>query len=213
MKIETISVTGFEGAIMGIRLPMCKNLDEVKGKSDSGYVFDSLTEEYKFVIGEEDKKLAKKLIKADEKESSGQPNSKFLRMIHVQVCVTAPLFWWKEADTYKVGTTANSTSTMHTITKYPITKDCFEEPDLVWTNTINTLEETRQRYLRTKDKEDWKELIENLPESWLQTRMFDLNYETLRNIYQWRCLHKLSQWQQFCDWIKTLPYAFEFICS
>lgn len=240
MKLKNTEVTGFENAILGARLPMCKNLEEAKEKSDSDYICAGVTTkengEFKvhqgnFHIGEKDLDLLKRLINADDK--IGQPNSKFLRMIHAQVCITAPLYWWKEMDTYKVGTTANSTSTMHRIANYPITMDCFEMDDFdnyvtvtnnnfdqdcinfIWGDIIRICEELRQKYNETKDKRYWKELIRLLPESWLQTRMFDCDYATLRNIYCWRVKipHKLTEWKQFGDWVESLPYAKELIIN
>ena len=234
MKFENTEVTGFENAILGARLPMCKNLEEAKEKSDTEWIDDWKNGEfYKGdrldqdseigfvkVIGNKDLDLLKRLINADDK--IGQPNSKFLRMIHAQVCITAPLYWWKEMDTYKVGTTANSTSTMHRIANYPITMDCFEMDDFdqdcinfIWDDVIRICEELRQKYNETKDKRYWKELIRLLPESWLQTRMFDCDYATLRNIYCWRVKipHKLTEWKQFGDWVESLPYAKELIIN
>lgn len=243
MKFENTEVTGFENAILGARLPMCKDLQEAKEKSDTGwiddwekdgfYAGDRLDQDSEVgvvkVIGEKDLDLLKRLINADDK--IGQPNSKFLRMIHCQVCITAPLYWWKEMDTYKVGTTANSTSTMHRIANYPITMDCFEMDDFdnyvtvtnnnfdqdcinfIWGDVIRICEELRQKYNETKDKRCWKELIRLLPESWLQTRMFDCDYATLRNIYCWRKNHKLTEWHSFCKWVEKLPYAKELIIN
>lgn len=245
MKFENTEVTGFENSILGARLPMCKDLEEAKGKSDTGwiddwgkdgfYAGDRLDQDSEVgvvkVIGEKDLDLLKRLINADDK--IGQPNSKFLRMIHAQVCITAPLYWWKEMDTYKVGTTANSTSTMHRIANYPITMDCFEMDDFdnyvtvtnnnfdqdcinfIWGDVIRICEELRQKYNETKDKRYWKELIRLLPESWLQTRMFDCDYATLRNIYCWRVKipHKLTEWKQFGDWVESLPYAEDLIIN
>lgn len=258
MKFENIQVTGFENAIFGARLPMCKDLAEAESKSDSFNCRDGMGMcEYcpyfidghlhsdngclketefdngndVFVIGKEDMKLLKDKLVAGDKGGVGQPNSKFLRMIHLQVAITAPLYWWKEMDTYKVGTTANSTSTMHRLANYPITKECFEMDDFVesvmiedtsedrndvnmnclWDNLIYCLEQLRETYNETKDKRYWKELIRLLPESWLQTRMFDCDYATLANIYHWRKNHKLTEWHKFCEMIKQLPYAEELI--
>ena len=185
--------------------------------------------EYAF-IGHNDMDLAQRMIKA------GSPNDKFLRQIFVSIDITAPLYWWKEMDTYKVGTTANSTSTMHKLASTPITIDCFEtddfDPDLsveydidhvdgkfhydfnmnyLSSEIINKLEQLRKKYLETKDKRYWKELIRWLPESWLQTRTWTANYATLRNIYHWRKDHKLSEWRTFCQFLETLPYAKELI--
>lgn len=221
MKFENTKILGLENAILGMRLPMCTNLDDANQKSDSNFNIN--------YIGENDLKIAKNLINADKNGTVGQPNSKFLRMVHVQVCITAPLYFWKEADTYKVGTTANSTSTMHKLASTPITKECFEMDDYAenlceigkrefhlknyWFDILECLEGLRQKYNETKDKRYWKELIRLLPESWLQTRMFDCDYATLRNIYKWRKNHKLTEWHKFCDWIETLPFAKEFICE
>ena len=213
MKFEKTEVFGFEAALRGMRNP--KNSWD---RSDS-YNDNVLG----FVIGEKDMKLAQSLIQG------GPVHSKFLRYIHVQVDITAPLYWWKEYDTYKVGTVANSTSTMHKLAETPITIDCFETDDFdkewfnstgiepacdMWLcdNFIYFLELLRQKYLETKDKRYWKELIRWLPEGWLQTRTVDLNYEVLRNIYKWRKNHKLSEWSvSFVNWIESLPYAKEFI--
>lgn len=198
---------------------MSKNFEDAKSKSDSVFIPGALSE---VKIGADDMCIMQNLIKADAAEKAGEPNSKFLRMIHVQVAITAPLYWWKEFDTYKVGTVANSTSTMHKLATTPITLDCFEMSDFfeeadifdygdyslkeLWDNNIIQLcEVLRKKYVETKNKKYWKELIRLLPESWLQTRMIDCNYVTLRNIYVWRRGHKLTEWHKFCDWICTLP--------
>lgn len=165
-------------------------------------------------LGPKDMQLAQTLIR------SGPEHRKFLRQIFVSVDITAPLYWWKEADTYKVGTTANSTSTMHTLTAKPITVDCFERDDYNpnlkiledrmdnyghpyqvsstiddnINGIIDFLEQLRQAYLRTSDKKYWKELIRWLPESWLQTRTWSGNYENLYSIYHQRIGHKLNEW-------------------
>ena len=176
-------------------------------------------------IGPVDLDLAQRMIRA------GSSDRKFMRQIMVCVDITAPLYWWKEFDTYKVGTVANSTSTMHKLSNTPITLECFElddfnegimfyednpsNPDMCmfdfWTMFVNDLEHLRQKYNETKDQRYWKELIRLLPEAWLQTRTVTLNYEILRNIYSQRKHHRLTEWHQFCDWIKTLPYAGELI--
>lgn len=172
------------------------------------------------LIGPNDMELCRRLITA------GGEHRKFLRQIMVSVDITAPLYWWKEFDTYKVGTTANSTSTMHKLASTPITLECFEIDDYsqIITNEIETglptdmvyeliqhLEELRQKYNETKDKRYWKELIRWLPNGWLQTRTVTMNYENLRNMYHQREHHKLTEWHSFCDWVKTLPYAEELI--
>lgn len=175
-------------------------------------------------IGPKDLDLAQRMIRA------GSSDRKFLRQIMVSVDITAPLYWWKEFDTYKIGTVANSTSTMHKLSSTPITIDCFETDDMTdviiensndptfiissgyaFNTYINWLEELRQRYNETKDQAFWKELIRLLPESWLQTRTVTLNYEILRNIYSQRKHHRLTEWHKFCDWVKTLPYGYELI--
>lgn len=185
-------------------------------------------------IGPKDMRLAKALI------SGGSEHRKFLRQIMVTVDITAPLYWWKEFDTYKVGTTANSTSTMHKLTSKPITMDCFEIDDyddslpigyvLGQKDTANVgvfaedhvdfLEELRLKYLETNDKAYWKELIRWLPESWLQTRTVTMNYENILSMVHQREHHKLTEWsgdgdtfvhESFIKFAKTLPYANEFI--
>ena len=147
-------------------------------------------------------------------------------MIHVSVDVTASIFWFKEFDTYKIGTAANSTSTMHKLAETPITRECFEmddyerltwkDPegfmenycsDFIWDTLIDALETLRLKYLETRDRRFWKELIRLLPESWLQTRTLDLNYEVLRNIYKQRINHPLKEWDKFCEWVENLPYS------
>lgn len=227
MKFNNTEVTGFEAALRGMRNPL-----ESWHRADSEYwlpnrwqdEYDEIVGENitwdPYHLGENDKKLAKKLI------DGGKPHRKFIRMIHVSVDITAPLFWWKEFDTYRVGVTANSTSTMHKLADTPITLDCFEQDDyeeldwddpegfmenyntsFVWDTLIDALESLRQEYNKTKDKRYWKELIRLLPESWLQTRTVDLNYEVIRTMYFWRKSHKLSEWDQFCEWVENLPYA------
>ena len=213
MKFEQIWTGNWENAFHGLRHPM-----ESYAKADS-YFGQNI------VLGSNDLDLAQRMIKA------GSPNDKFLRQIFVSVDITAPLYWWKEMDTYKVGTTANSTSTMHKLASTPITKECFEmddydgslklydrEPynidnyvDDMWDSIIDYCETLRKRYLETKDKKYWKELIRLLPESQLQTRTWTADYAVLRNIYHWRKDHKLSEQHSFCDWIKTLPYAEQLI--
>lgn len=153
-------------------------------------------------------------------------NNKDLKFIKVSVDISAPLYWWKEFDTYKVGTVTNSTSTMHKLASTPITMDCFEMDDFdkfletpledgeneeqwkFWQRELlPRLERLRRKYNETKDKRYWKELIRLLPESWLQTRTVTMNYENLLNMYYQRKNHKLSEWHKFCDWLIELPYA------
>ena len=227
MRFKNTEVTGFEAALRGMRNPL-----ESWDRSDSKYWLPNMyQDEYDEVVGEDvmwspyhlgknDIKLAEKLV------DGGEPHRKFLRMIHVSVDITAPIYWWKEFDTYKIGTTANSTSTMHKLADTPITLECFENDDyeelewddpegfmenyntsFVWDTLIDALESLRQAYNKTKDKKYWKELIRLLPESWLQTRTVDLNYEVIRTMYFWRKSHKLSEWLQFCAWVEDLPYS------
>ena len=164
-------------------------------------------------IGPNDMDLAKRLI------AGGPEHRKFLRQIFISVDITAPLYWWKEFDTYKVGTCANSTSTMHKLASTPITINCFEIDDynsLFLENNvpgigpedfISYLESLRQKYNETKDKRYWKELIRWLPEGWLQTRTVTMNYENLRTICHQRQGHKLTEWAQFVEWAHGLPYS------
>ena len=209
MKFEYINTYNWENAFRGLRHPM-----ESYAKSDS--MFD--TDGFPNLIGYNDMNLAQRMIKA------GSPNDKFLRQIFVSVDITAPLYWWKEMDQYRIGVTTNSQSTMHKLASTPITMDCFEIDDLnEWLELndqplnygfeqiIKYCEDLRQKYLETKDIRYWKELIRWLPESWLQTRTWTANYTVLRNIYKWRKNHKLTEWHQFCDFIMTLPYANELI--
>ena len=198
MKFENTEVWGFEHAFRGMRNPL-----ESWHKSDSSYDIC-----YKdFYLGDADLELAQKLIRA------GSEHRKFLRQVFVSVDITAPLYWWKEFDTYKVGTVSNSTSTMHKLASTPITVDCFENGEMIYSFTIAELEMNRLKYLETKDKNEWKRLIVNLPESWLQKRTITMNYENILNMYRQRKNHKLTEWSKsFCDWVKTLPYAEELIC-
>lgn len=255
MKFEGTQVFGIENALIGMRLPMSKDYVDAFDKSQGqtacnkgGFEKIELPNRESIMVSKDDIKVAKNLIKADSNSGSA-PNSKFLRMIHVQVAITAPLYLFKELDTYKVGTTSNSTSTMHKIHSYPIDDSCFEMDDFENVMTVHEnclteeqiskmteeeiakeylsgnydtvewaknqfiaqLEQLRKNFVETKDKRYWKELIRWLPESWLQTRMFDLDYATLRNIYKWRKNHKLVEWHHFCDWMKTLPLFEEFL--
>lgn len=200
MKFEDTEVWGFEHAIRGMRNPM-NSWD----RSDSGYVDKRFNDQ--FHIGPHDMKLMKTLIKA------GPEHRKFLRQIFISVDITAPLYWWKEFDTYKVGTVANSCSTMHKLKDTPITVDCFEMGDYCgffetpWKNLIALLEQCRKEYNETKDKRYWKELIRLLPESWLQKRTVTMSYENVANMYSQRMNHKLTEWSKdFIQWADSLPY-------
>lgn len=224
MKFEGTVVFGIERALQGMRLPMSKNFEEAREKSDSHvcHIDHACNPVATEDIGTDDMRIARNLIKADEQGGS-QPNSKFLRMIHVQVAITAPMFWWSEMDTYKVGTVANSTSKMHRLTSYPITRDCFELGDEEmhptindwWNEVVDDLEDLRQAVNGITDagkkRTAWDTLLRMIPNSWVQTRMFDCNYSVLRNIYRWRKNHKLVEWHKFCDWCSSLPYFNELI--
>lgn len=201
LKCERTSVMNFENAIRGARNPL-----NSWARLDS-----SFNENGDFVFGENDLDLAKRLAKA------GSDHRKFLRQIFVSVDITAPLYWWKEFDTYKVGTVANSTSTMHKIHSKPFSIDDFSadkmnEKALASINrTIAELEELRLEYLATKDKETWYSIIQLLPSSYNQMRTVTMNYENLISMYYARNTHKLSEWHVYCDWIKSLPYAEDLI--
>ena len=217
MKFENTSVYNVYNAILGARNPM-----NSWNKSDSVFNgYDGKIENTH--IGKNDLELAQRLIKA------GSEHRKFLRQIMVSVDITAPLYWWKEFDTYKVGTVANSTSTMHKLATTSITLDCFEMDDyetelqkvnipLMWEHIIFQLETLRNLYGKTKDKRYWKELIRLLPESWLQTRTVTMSYENILNMYHHRKNHKLNEWSgkddstkpNFCTWVLGLPYAKQF---
>ena len=196
IKIERASVMNFENAIRGARNPM-----------NSWDRMDSHTEaDGTFVIGENDLSLAKRLCMA------GSDHRKFVRQIFVSVDLTAPLYWWKEYDTYKVSTTANSTSTMHKIHAKPFDASDFScermlpEARESLDQTIETLEKLRLNYVETKDKDAWYSIIQLLPTSYNQMRTCTVTYENLVNMYFARRHHKLDEWHVFCDWVETLPY-------
>ena len=200
LKCERTAVMNLENALRGMRNPM-----NSWAKSDSYYDGDD------YVIGEADLDLAVRLAK------SGTDHRKYLRMIFVSVDVTGPLYWWKEYDTYKVGTVANSTSTMHKIHSKPFGREdfsCDRMSDVALRcldQTIEVLEERRLKYVETKDTAYWHDMIQLLPSSYNQMRTTTLNYETLINIYYARRNHKLPEWHVYCDWIRSLPYAGELI--
>lgn len=197
IKIERTSVMNFENAIRGARNPM-----NSWHRQDSYY-----DEKGNFIFGENDLNLAKRLAHA------GSDHRKFMRQIFISVDFTAPLYWWKEFDTYKVATVANSTSTMHKIASKPFSLDDFSHDHMnevalqSLTQVIETLENLRQEYLKTKDKTTWYSMIQLLPSSYNQMRTVTMNYESLVNIYHARKNHKLNEWHDVCDWIKSLPYA------
>ena len=201
LSVKNAEVMNFKNAIRGARNPM-----NSWARSDSYY-----DDEGNFILGENDLSLAVRLRKA------GSDHRKYLRQIFVTVDITAPMYWWKEYDTYKVATVANSTSTMHKITSAPFELSQFscdkmdEDTLSVMNLIINKLEELRQKYITTKDKQYWYDIIQLLPSSYDQMRTCTMNYETLINIYHARKAHKLDEWHIFCDFIKTLPSARELI--
>lgn len=203
IKLERTSVMNMENAFRGMRNPM-----------NSWAKSDSYTDENgHFVIGEADMKLALTLAK------SGSDDRKYLRQVFVCVDITAPLYWWKEYDTYKVGTVANSTSTMHKIHAKPFTREDFSCERMTPTalacldQVIAVLEERRQVFVETKERAAWDDMIQLLPTSFNQMRTCTLNYENLINIYYARRNHKLPEWHTLCHWIEELPYAGELICT
>lgn len=217
IKIKDVEVMGMRKAIKGMR-----NAMNSWDKSDS-YIEEQEADMFencadcrcgeppKFIIGEKDMELAKRLIKV------GSSDRKFMRMIHVQADVTAPLYWWKQADQYRIGVTTNSTSTMHTIHKRDLTTDDFSHEHLLQValdslnDTIKTINTSRQYFIDMKLKEDWWQMIQLLPSSYNQMRTIDIDYETLFSIYHQRKNHKLDEWKEFCKWIETLPYMKEFL--
>ena len=217
IKIENVEVVGWEHAIRGMRNP--KNSWD---KSDTVYgtywgdidghkCFDNDG----FTLGNNDFDLMKRL------RDAGTDHRKYMRMITVYLDITAPLYWWKEFDTYKVGTVANSCSTMHKIHAKEFTLDDFSHDHLIlWDvdnnvhipmgclqDTINVLNACREKYLETKDKMYWWQMIQLLPSSYNQKRTVMLNYEVLANMYKSRKHHKLDEWRTLCEWIKQLPYS------
>ena len=202
LSIERVSVMNFENAIRGARNPM-----NSWGKMDSSY-----DGEGNYVLGANDLDLAKRLAHA------GSDHRKFLRQIFVSVDVTAPLYWWKEFDTYKVGTVANSCSTMHKIHSKEFERGDFSHDRLdegglrMLDATIEYLESERQKFVADKsDRQSWHNMIQMLPSSYNQMRTVSLNYENLINIYYARKTHKLAEWHILCDWIMSLPYAKDLI--
>lgn len=201
IRLERTCVMNLENAIRGARNPM-----------NSWNRMDSLyDDEGNFILGANDLGLAVRLAKA------GSDHRKFIRQIFVSVDITAPIYWWKEYDTYKVGTVANSTSTMHKIHSKPFELEDFsydhmtQQTLIFMKEVIAYLEQVRLRYIEGKKKEDWYDLIQLLPESYNQMRTCTMNYENLSNMYYARRNHKLEEWHRFCDWILTLPYAKELI--
>lgn len=216
IKIENTEVYGWEAAIRGMRNPM-NSWD----KSDSKYEMH-VDGEWHYEIGENDLTLMKSLSKA------GTDHAKYLRMINVTMDITAPLYWWKEHDQYKVGTVTNSCSTMHKIQDREFTLDDFSHEQLIneafpitdeyvetyldcMVDTIKALNCARCMFVKTKDKRYWWQMIQLLPSSYNQRRTVQLNYAVLKNMYFARRNHKLDEWHTFCDMCLTLPY-FKEIC-
>lgn len=203
IKLEKTEVVGWEATVRGMRNPL-----NSWARSDSGHSFGDDISDLKFVLGHNDADLAERLINA------GSDHAKFLRMVTVYVDITAPLYWWKEFDTYKVGTVANSCSTMHKIHDKRFEVDDFSHEHLdafslaVLMEVIDQLNKAREDYCASKDKVEWWQMIQLLPSSYNQKRTVMLNYEVLRRIYYSRKDHKLDEWHTFCDWIRTLPYAY-----
>ena len=199
IKIENIDVYGWEAAIRGARNPM-----------NSWHLMDSCYNNGEFEIGEKDYDLLRRLTIA------GPEHRKWNRMVTVTTDITAPLYWWKEYDTYKVATVANSCSTMHKIQAKEFTLDDFshehleEYPKWLLSEVILELNKNRKDFNKTKDKDYWWQMIQLLPSSYNQKRTVHLNYETLGAMYKQRKHHKLDEWYVFCNTIKTLPYS-EFI--
>lgn len=233
IKIENVSTAGFEPAVRGMRNPMnswersdsqlCKSGDGFEDcrvgvhgscpRGDEDYFKENI-----FCVGKNDFELMQRLARA------GTDHRKFMRMIVVYVDVTAPLYLYKELETYKVGTVSNSCSTMHSIHKKPFNAYDFSCEDLLTSNklpdvfrakspvqvlfdTIDTLNACRKMYLETGDKTWWRQMIQLLPDSYNQRRTLMLNYEVLANIYHARRNHKLTEWREFCHWIESLPYS------
>ena len=201
--LERTSVMNMENAIRGARNPM-----NSWNRMDSHY-----DETGCYILGPNDLDLAKRLRKA------GSDHRKYVRQILVSVDITAPFYWWKEYDTYKIATVANSCSTMHKIHSKPFTMEDFSTDHMTVSTKefmetlVKKLEEIRLRYVETKNKDDWYDLIQLLPTNYNQMRTCSFNYETLINIYYARKDHKLTEWHTFCDWIAALPYAKEIIIA
>ena len=202
ITFQNTCVMNIKNAVMGARNPM-----NSWGRMDSSY-----DEDGNFVFGPNDLDLAKRLRMA------GSDHRKFIRQIFVSVDITAPLYWWKEFDTYKVGTTANSCSTMHKIHSKPFAREDFscdrltDEGLKMLDSIIDFLEEERRQFIADKDdRSHWHNMIQILPSSYNQMRTVTLNYENLVNIYYARRTHKLAEWHTFCDWIMSLPFAGELI--
>lgn len=224
IKIENVETYGWQAAIRGMRNPKnswdksdsqcCPSKDDPdcdcpmyeEGNEPAHYCAE-VYEKVNFCVGENDMKLMKTLAAA------GTDHGKYLRMITVTADITAPFYWWKEYDTYKVGTVANSCSTMHKIQAKEFTLSDFSTEHLSETNliildmTIAALNNARLDFLQTQDKRDWWQMIQLLPTSYNQRRTVQFNYAVLKNMYHSRQNHKLDEWREFCQWVKSLPYS------
>lgn len=217
IKVENIEVFNFEGAFRGLRNPM-NSWD--KGDTKERFDQDDSSIIHSIGIGPNDMKLAQRMI------GGGPEEAKFLRQIFITMDIDAPIFWWKEMDTYKVGTTANSCSTMHKLASSEIGAQNFsfdmdiadfpeeyqELVSMIRVNSVHYCEQLRKAYEKTKDKRIWRALVEVLPMAWNQRRTWTANYQVLRNIYFQRRFHKLDEWREFCKVIEELPYGKELIC-
>lgn len=203
LKIENVSTSGWKAAIRGMRNP----------KNSWAQIDSAVVNGNGFVVGNNDYDLMYRLA------SAGTDHGKFMRMIHVQCDVTAPLYWWKEADQYKVGTVTDSCSTMHKIHAKEFTLDDFSREHLndesteYLTKLVDLLNSYRELFLKDKNKSWWWQMIQLLPSSYNQLRTWDLNYAVLQNIYHARRNHKLDEWHTFCDWIESLPYSDLITCE
>ena len=224
IKIENFEVMGWDHVIRGMRNPMnswdksdsgiCKGGDDGIGCENCAMEIPCThSYDHSWQLGKADHELMMKLAKA------GSVHGKFRRMIAVYADITAPLYWWKEFDTYKVGTVANSCSTMHKIHAKEFVLDDFSHEHLIgfWETplreTIEMLNKTREMFLESKDKELWYRMIQLLPSSYNQKRTVMLNYEVLSGIYIYRKNHKLDEWREFCQWIEQLPYSEIITCN
>ena len=221
LKVENVEVLGWEAAIRGMRNPMnsweksdshyeCHEYDKLSDDCQKVYLLDE------YIPGPNDLNLMTRL------RNAGTDHRKFMRMITVYLDITAPLYWWKEFDTYKVGTVANSCSTMHKIAAKEFTLDDFshehlsdfsshpenvQDPLTILSSTIKTLDSCRECYIKEKANFFWWQMIQLLPSSYNQKRTVMLNYEVLANMYKSRRNHKLDEWHTLCDWIESLPYS------
>ena len=224
IKIENFEVMGWDHVIRGMRNPMnswdksdsgiCKGGEDGIGCENCAVEIPCThSYDHSWQLGKADHELMMKLAKA------GSVHGKFRRMIAVYADITAPLYWWKEFDTYKVGTVANSCSTMHKIHAKEFVLDDFSHEHLIgfWETplreTIEMLNKTREMFLESKDKELWYRMIQLLPSSYNQIRTVMLNYEVLSGIYIYRKNHKLDEWREFCQWIEQLPYSEIITCN